>query len=83
MIYVQLPRFLFLTMSSYIIYQITLAQNKNKAMKSMVVSHRQEEIDGQLRHIEQVLNAEQNHFEPGKNVEYNAEYSGDQFEYQF
>ena len=45
MMYVNAPRMLFLTGSCYIIYCITLRQQKTKRMKTTVRSHLQEKVD--------------------------------------
>ena len=49
----------------------------------MVKSHRQEAIDDQLNHIEEVLNRSNNSFEPGKNIEFDKSYEGNQMQYSF
>ena len=81
--YMYVPRFVFLTMSCYVIYRITMKQRQNQRMTTMIRSHRQEQIDSQLEHIETVLNASRNEFEPGKNIQYDRSYEGNHLKYAY
>ena len=84
LIYLHIPRFLFLAGSCYLIYRISLKQQEGRRWKEGVKSHRQEEISKQLEEISKVIGANQkNTFEPLKNVEYDRSYSGDQFKYSY
>eukprot|EP00347_Sterkiella_histriomuscorum_P010217 403377152 len=82
--YLHLPRFLFLSASCYIIYQINLRQRMNQRWRSGVQSQRQQDIQSQIDQISTVIGANQpNQFEALKSVEFDKSYSGDQFSYQY
>ena len=84
MIYMHIPRFMFLAASCYVIYQINLRQQRNKQWRHGVQSNRQQEITKQIDEIAAVIGVnEPNQFEPLKKVEYDKSYSGDQFQYQY
>jgi len=51
MMYMHLPRLIFISFSVYVIYRINLKQYENKKWKNSVTSFRQEEINKQLEVI--------------------------------
>ena len=64
--FMHIPRFIFLGGSIYTIFKINLRQHETNKAKQGVISHRQEEINKQLQQIEKVLKPTENNFEPGK-----------------
>ena len=65
-IFLHIPRFIFLTGGIYSIYIINVRQAKEAQRKGFSVSHRQESLNNQLTQIENVLQPALNIFEPGK-----------------
>ena len=83
MFFLHVPRFLFLGISCYIIYRISLKQAQADRWKSGVKSLRQEEVSKQIDEISKVIGSTKNTFEPLKNVQYDKSYSGDQYHYSY